>query len=151
MNLSKRATTLHKSMNSALLLGVTAALLSLSVSPLAMSQSNVAAFVDLSDLDGSDGFVINGVGSGDNSGYSVSGAGDINGDGLDDLLIGAPNADPNGVVDAGQSYVLFGGGTVGDTGLVELSLLDGSNGFAINGIDQNDAAGWSVSDAGDIN
>ncbi|CCQ52779.1 integrin alpha [Crocosphaera watsonii] len=38
----------------------------------------------------------------------MSGAGDINGDGFDDILIGASSADPNGNYDAGESYVVFG-------------------------------------------
>ena len=41
------------------------------------------------------------------SGYSVSSAGDINGDGYDDLIIGAIYADPNGT-SSGSSYVVFG-------------------------------------------
>ena len=48
--------------------------------------------VELSTIDDANnngGFVINGAGAGDTSGISVSGAGDINGDGLDDLIIGA--------------------------------------------------------------
>nr|WP_256997570.1 integrin alpha [Gloeobacter morelensis] len=55
-----------------------------------------------------DGFVINGSKEGDFSGESVSGAGDVNGDGLDDVLVGAPDADPAGRYDAGRSYVVFG-------------------------------------------
>ena len=53
-----------------------------------VSLSNVAA--------GTGGFVINGIDSGDFSSYSVSGAGDINGDGLADLIVGAMYADPGG-------------------------------------------------------
>ena len=39
----------------------------------------------------------------------MSGAGDINGDGIDDLIVGAWGADPNGVA-SGASYVVFGSG-----------------------------------------
>src|SRR4028118_293063 len=66
---------------------------------------------NLLDLNGSNGFAINGIAAGDESGSSVSSAGDVNGDGFDDLIIGAYGADPNGINRAGQSYVLFGKGT----------------------------------------
>jgi hypothetical protein len=46
--------------------------------------------VELSDVEaGTGGFVINGVTTGDSSGRSVSSAGDVNGDGFDDLIVGA--------------------------------------------------------------
>jgi hypothetical protein len=38
----------------------------------------------------------------------VSSAGDVNGDGLDDLIIGAHHANPSGEKKAGKSYVVFG-------------------------------------------
>jgi hypothetical protein len=41
-------------------------------------------------------FVINGEVVDDRSGFSISSAGDVNGDGLDDLIIGAVHADANG-------------------------------------------------------
>ena len=103
--------------------------------------------LELSSLDGSDGFVINGIDEYDFSGYSVSGAGDISGDGVADLIIGAEVADPNGNSQAGESYVVFGGAGTGSTGSVELSSLDGSDGFVINGIDRSDYSGISVSGA----
>ena len=107
--------------------------------------------IELSDLDGNDGFVINGIDMSDSSGRSVSSAGDINGDGVADLVVGADNADPNGNFSAGESYVLFGGSGVGSGGTIELSDLDGNDGFVINGIDMSDSSGRSVSSAGDIN
>ena len=45
--------------------------------------------IELSALDGSNGFQINGEAAGDHSGFSVAGAGDVNGDGFADLIIGA--------------------------------------------------------------
>jgi hypothetical protein len=47
---------------------------------------------------------------GDYSGYSVSGAGDVNGDGYDDILISAPQNDDGGS-NAGQTYLIYGGST----------------------------------------
>ncbi|MEH2058871.1 MAG: hypothetical protein V7K97_22490 [Nostoc sp.] len=107
--------------------------------------------LNLSSLNGTNGFAINGIAAGDYSGISVSNAGDINNDGVDDLIIGAFNADPNGKHDAGQSYVVFGGTNVGSGGTLNLSSLNGTNGFAINGIAAGDYLGISVSNAGDIN
>ncbi|MDB2417611.1 flagellin, partial [Paracoccaceae bacterium] len=65
--------------------------------------------VELSNIaSGTGGFVINGIDTNDRSGYSVSNAGDVNGDGLDDLIVGAYGTDPNGNYHAGESYVVFG-------------------------------------------
>ncbi|WP_442936888.1 beta strand repeat-containing protein [Nostoc sp.] len=104
---------------------------------------------NLSDLNGTNGFTINGINTGDLSGGSVSSAGDINGDGIDDLIIGALGASPNGF-QSGQSYVVFGS-KGGFDAQFNLSTLNGTNGFAINGINANDFLGRSVSSAGDIN
>ena len=104
--------------------------------------------LNLSDLNGSNGFVINGIDSYDFSGTARS-AGDINGDGFDDILIGADDADPNGNSRAGESYIVFGSAS-GFSASLELSSLDGSNGFVINGISRNDYSGRAVSGAGDI-
>ena len=101
--------------------------------------------IELSSLDGSNGFVLNGIDAGDYSGISVSGAGDINGDGVDDLIIGASYADPNGG-QSGESYVVFGSSS-GFASSLELSALDGSNGFVLVGNDAVDYSGWSVSGA----
>ncbi len=106
--------------------------------------------LDLSSLNGSNGFVLNGINQNDLSGSSVSSAGDINGDGLADIIIGAPGADPNNNLSAGSSYVVFGSREEFGSSF-ELSSLDGSNGFVLNGINQDDFSGLSVSDAGDIN
>ncbi len=107
--------------------------------------------LDLGALDGSNGFILNGIDFGDQSGYSVSSAGDVNGDGYDDLIIGAPFADPNGI-NAGEIYLVYGGAnSPGTDGVLDLSTLDGSNGFILNGINLGDSSGRSVSSAGDVN
>jgi len=106
--------------------------------------------VNLSDVASSiGGFVINGQAAGDYSGGSVSSAGDVNGDGLADLIVGAYNSDPAAGVNAGRSYVVFG---KADTSAVDLSsVASGSGGFVINGQAAGDTSGSSVSGAGDVN
>lgn len=105
---------------------------------------------DLSSLDGCNGFELNGAAAGDQAGSSISTAGDINGDGIDDLIIGARRADPSGNDRAGRTYVVFGraGGLPHP---FDLSSVDGTNGFKINGEGPNDFSARSVSAAGDFN
>ena len=98
---------------------------------------------------GTGGFVINGIDAGDESGYSVSGAGDVNGDGLADLVVGAARAEPGGKLQAGESYVVFG--KASGTAVELATIASGTGGFVINGIDVSDWSGYSVSGAGDVN
>ncbi len=101
-------------------------------------------------FDGTNGFTINGIDIGDVNGRAVSGAGDVNADGFDDVIVGSSDADPNSDGRAGESYVVFGkaGGFAASLDLVD---LDGTNGFRIDGIDANDQSGRSVRGAGDVN
>ena len=103
--------------------------------------------MNLSSLTGSSGFVLNGEQAFDYNGSSVAGAGDVNGDGIADLVIGAPDANS----DAGNSYVVFGRGGIGSGGNFTLSSLNGTNGFVLTGEMSNDLSGSSVASAGDVN
>ncbi|MGK7902693.1 MAG: Ig-like domain-containing protein [Hormoscilla sp.] len=114
------------------------------------TQSEFPSSFDLDNLDGSNGFAIPGLNAADDLGNSVSGAGDINGDGFDDLIIGAGGVGANGIINIGSSYVLFGS-NAGFDGTIDLNDLDGSNGFAIAGMNEYDLLGYSNSSAGDIN
>jgi hypothetical protein len=107
------------------------------------------ANIDLTSLAASDGFIIQGDVAGDLAGLSVSSAGDINGDGFADMIVGAYRGD-NGGYNAGEAYVIFGkaGATCAN---IDLTSLAASDGFLIQGDVADDRAGWSVSLAGDIN
>ena len=76
--------------------------------------------------------------AGDGFGYSVARAGDINGDGYADIIVGAPFNDAGGT-DAGRAYVYFGGNNDANA---DITFTDAAAG---------DRFGWSVSGAGDVN
>src|SRR5204863_501972 len=113
-----------------------------------------AAEIDLAAVAaGNGGFVIHGQDAGDSSGYSVASAGDINGDGFDDLVIGAAQGDGPGNTRgaAGDSYVVFGKAS-GFAAEIDLAAVAaGNGGFVIHGQDADDRSGRSVSGAGDVN
>ncbi len=80
---------------------------------------------------------------GDYSGYSIAGAGDVNGDGFDDILIGAPlKEDP-----VGKIYLVLGRETSKWTLAMPLSEANAS----FLGEDAGDSAGSSLAGIGDIN
>ncbi|WP_295627950.1 hypothetical protein [uncultured Nitrosomonas sp.] len=112
--------------------------------------SGFDATMNLSGLDGINGFRLDGEAVFDHSGISVDGAGDVNGDGFDDLIISAANASPNGALGSGSSYVVFGK-VSGFDSTMDLSSIDGNNGFRLDGEAEGDRSGLSVSSAGDVN
>ena len=89
----------------------------------------------LSGVDGSVLYTFDGDSAGDEFGISVSGAGDVNGDGYDDLIVGAPFDDNNGT-GSGSARVFSG--------------VDGSILYTFNGDSAGDWFGYSVSGAGDV-
>jgi hypothetical protein len=90
----------------------------------------------LSGADGSILYSFDGDDAGDQFGYSVSGAGDVNNDGYPDMVVGAPY-DDNGGDSTGSARVLSG--------------VDGSILYTFNGVVSGDFLGYSVSGAGDVN
>lgn len=105
---------------------------------------------DISQLDGTNGFAINGVSGSDLTGSSVSSAGDVNNDGISDLLIGARSANPGGGIGSGAAYVIYGTADVMPAAF-ELSALNGNNGFRMVGESAVDWFGSDVTGVGDVN
>jgi hypothetical protein len=106
--------------------------------------------IDLEALDGTNGFTLDGVSFEQDSGFSVSSAGDVNGDGFDDLLIGAPYTYSSALGYVGGAYVMFGGKS-GFDAHVSLDDLSGTKGFRIEGSIEYGQFGFTVTSAGDIN
>lgn len=112
------------------------------------SSSNPGT-INLANALGTKGFLVNGGALEDYSGRCVSSAGDVNGDGYDDIIIGAHQADPSSRTDAGISYVIYGSST--NPGTIDLINALGTKGFSVYGGAANDYSGYSVSAAGDVN
>ena len=117
-------------------------------------DSPVSYGIDITDLllpSGSNlGFIIEGSLGDGSLGYSVGAAGDVNGDGVDDLIVTAPGATVEGQ-DVGAAFVIFGQ-QEGFERVFDLGNLDGTNGFVIYGGDTDVDFGTSVmTQPGDIN
>lgn len=80
---------------------------------------------------------LNGVSTGDGFGGLVADAGDFDGDGISDILVAAPQADPGGLINAGSVYVYSG--------------TDGSLLHQFDGIAAGNRFGSSISGAVDLN
>lgn len=104
--------------------------------------------IDVGDL-GTRGFAITSTDPTDLDGtrsYEVTGvaeAGDLNGDGLDDILLGNPSSDSRGRGDAGAAFIVFG---KTDSDPVDLAQL-ATKGLRIDGADEKDEAGVAVASA----
>ena len=119
------------------------------------SGTRVTTTLDLffTSLNGSNGFIIDGVASGDQLGTAVAVL-DMNGDGTKDIVVGTPSANSND----GQVTVVMGKAGLGSSGTVDISSLGalggsvsvGTDGFTVAG-SGSEKAGTSLANAGDIN
>jgi hypothetical protein len=91
------------------------------------------------------GVKIFGASSGDQAGFSVSGGSDLNGDGVDDVVVGALYANKG----FGGAYVIYGSSFPAP--IVHLSALSTASGYSIVGVGYYGSTGFSLSSAGDIN
>jgi hypothetical protein len=85
--------------------------------------------------------VLEGAAEEDQFGWSVASAGDVNGDGYADLVVGARNADPGGRRLAGTASVFLG----------SASGVAATPARVLEGAAEVDQFGWSVASAGDVN
>lgn len=120
-------------------------------------DGNGRMVIDTTNLTADQGFVIQGDTAQDMFGKSVSSAGDINGDGIGDIVIGAYGGDDGGN-GAGEAYVIFGKssrafGTDDGNGrmVIDITTLYADDGFVIQGDEPGDALGNAVTRAGDLN
>ncbi|MEQ9095693.1 MAG: FG-GAP-like repeat-containing protein [Phycisphaerales bacterium] len=96
-------------------------------------------------------------GPGQAAGSSVAGApfgrtGDANGDGINDLLVGAPLAAPAGRSRAGRFYLVYGStahGTGGRT--IDLPAMPAGVGVRFDGLEERQYVGSRVAFLGDLN
>lgn len=97
--------------------------------------------------DGSRGITRGSLDSGDQFGSSVTAIGDLDGDGVVDLVSGAPG-DGNGEIDEGAVFVLFMNrdGTVRD----EVKISDALGGYAVDSLEAGDLFGAGVTGIGDV-
>lgn len=107
--------------------------------------------INLASLTSSQGFTIIGVPTPtpSNTGYSVSGCVDFNGDGYNDAIIGAPDTSGGSNNYDGETFVIYGGNT--SPGTLELSKFNKNEGVWFSGGYPNSYSGCSVSGIGDFN
>ena len=103
----------------------------------------------VSDLDGTNGFRLDGDAANDQTGRAVAGGGDVNGDGFADLLIGARDSDTDGA-NRGLAWVVFGSGSAPSTESLGARVAAGTA-YRFQGEAAGDEAGFSIANAGDVN
>ncbi len=108
---------------------------------------SLPSVIDLAAV-GASGMVLQGARSGDQLGQAVGNLGDFNRDGIADVIVSAPRADPLGRGDAGTVYIVYG--TQTPPAALDLRTL-GAAGIAVHGPKTGGQIGNAVSCAGDFN
>ncbi|CAM9630564.1 unnamed protein product [Pylaiella littoralis] len=106
------------------------------------------------DLGGVNGFNIIGPSGYAYAGSAVAGLGDVNGDGYDDVVVGAFGGELDGRYRAGAAYVVFGraeGDFAASYDLGSAAVIDGESAASFLGLRAEDALGIGVGPAGDLN
>lgn len=116
---------------------------------LIFGKSSGISDIDLASFSITQGLVISGAETGDLSGHAINGAGDINGDGIDDIMIGVANRDPLSRTNAGSAYVVFG--KTSGLSNINLASLSNTQGFEIMGKASYEQLGCALSEVGDVN
>lgn len=113
-------------------------------------SSAFSASIAAAALDGSNGFRLSGSEAGADTGHTVAGIGDFNGDGIDDIAVSAPAQQAGGMSGAGAVFVVFGSAQPFPAN-IDLGALDGSDGFRVDGLSVGADLGHALSPVGDFN
>jgi hypothetical protein len=111
---------------------------------------NYPAVLDVNSLNGTSGFAVPALNSGDRIGSDLDFIGDLNGDGFDDIAIGSQEQNNTGFYLGGTAYIIFGSDKP-FASTFDLSSLDGTNGFIVKGIAEDERRGAVVKGLGDVN
>jgi hypothetical protein len=105
------------------------------------NQGRVYIFYGDTSISSSPDLTISGDAAGDYFGFAISAAGDFNGDGKDDFIVGAPLKNAPGM-ESGAAYVIYGASGGPSNDLADALMLSGEN--------AGDHFGHSVTDAGNF-
>jgi hypothetical protein len=112
------------------------------------ASTAVVTSIDLASSLAGKGIKIGGAAAGNHVGSAISGAGDVNDDGVHDLIIGCTGCDPQGRVDAGAAYLIYCSHSMTDIDLAEYTQRAI---VRIAGASSGDLLGASVCDSADVN
>lgn len=113
-------------------------------------DADLSGTINVSELDGTNGFVINGFDDASSAGAAIAGTGDLNNDGFADLLIGAPTADDGFNLNSGAAYVVYGNGTT-SSAVENIATTTNLDVTTFTGFGAGDETGSAVSGGGDVN